>query len=86
MFLQKQYYPKIAAILCYNYYTKYTKNKEYIIIDEMEGYKMNFKHSFNNGSGNKPKSNQQQTSLNQGNNFNVSQQNYQQNGPNPKLL
>ncbi|WP_348736422.1 hypothetical protein [Spiroplasma endosymbiont of Ammophila pubescens] len=43
---------------------------------------MNFKHSFNNGSGNKPESSQQQTSLNQGNNFNVSQQNYQQKGSN----
>ncbi|GAA6238049.1 MAG: hypothetical protein SPLM_01720 [Spiroplasma phoeniceum] len=43
---------------------------------------MNFKHSFNNGLGNKLESNQQQTSLNQGNNFNVSQQNYQQKGPN----
>ncbi|MFW4371087.1 MAG: hypothetical protein EHV01_003985 [Spiroplasma sp. hy2] len=43
---------------------------------------MNFKHSFNNGLGNKPESNQQQTSLNQENNFNVSQQNYQQKRPN----
>ncbi|PQP78394.1 hypothetical protein C6B38_06290 [Spiroplasma sp. ChiS] len=43
---------------------------------------MNFKHSFNNDSGNRPESNQQQVSLNQGNNFSVSQQQYQQNGPN----
>ncbi|APE74332.1 hypothetical protein [Spiroplasma citri] len=39
---------------------------------------MNFKHSFNNDSGNRPESNQQQVSLNQGNNFSLSQQQYQQ--------
>ncbi|WP_338955613.1 hypothetical protein [Spiroplasma endosymbiont of Polydrusus cervinus] len=52
-------------------------------MNKMEGHKMNFKHSFNNGLGNKPESNQQQVSLNQGNIFNASsQQQYQQNNSN----